>query len=391
MKFSEVIGQEHTIERLRQLADADHLPHALMLCGPQGSGKMALALALASYLLGEKDNPADADDFFMAPVTQADLARKNAEAMLSKWEHPDLHFTYPVIKKAGTAADYPVVSEDFIHEWREMLLESPYFTFDEWLERMRTGTQQARIFVAESDSLMHKLSLKSSLGGYKVSVIWLAEYMKPECANKMLKLLEEPPAQTKFILVVERPELLLETIRSRVQRIDVKPIDGNSLEHALQSKRGLDADTARRIARMANGNWNKATELLAGESESNQYFEEYKILMRMAYLRHVKELKQWSERVHADYGRERQRAMLAYFQRLTRENFMYNFHHPELNYMTQEEENFAKNFASYINEKNVVEMNELFEQAGREIAQNTTAKIVLFDMALNIIMLLLRK
>ena len=391
MKFSEVIGQEHIIERLRQLADSDRLPHALMLCGPQGSGKMALALSLASYLLGEKDTEDNNDDFFMSPVTQADLARKNAEAMLKKWEHPDLHFTFPVIKKPNTPSDFPMVSEEYIKEWREMLLESPYFTFDEWLERMHTTSQQARIFVSESDNLMHKLSLKSSLGGYKVSIVWLAEYMKADCANKMLKLLEEPPAQTKFILISEHPELLLETIRSRVQRIDVKPIDSNHLEQALQAQRGLDTDTAHRIARMANGNWNKAIDLIAGESESNLFFEEYKQLMRMAYMRRVKELRQWSEHAASDYGRERLRAMLTYFQRLTRENFMFNFQQPELNYMTLEEENFAQKFAKYIHEKNIIEMNELFERCSREIAQNTTPKIVLFDMALNIIMLLLRK
>ncbi len=391
MKFSEVIGQHQLIARVRKLVDEDRLPHALMLCGEAGRGKMALALALASYLLGEKDTEDAGEDFFMGPITQEQMARKNTEAMLRKWEHPDLHFTFPVIKMPNTSADHPCVSEDYMKEWRQMLLESPYFTFEEWLERMNVTTQQARIFVAESDSLFHKLSLKSNIGGYKVSLIWLPEYMKPECANKMLKLLEEPPAQTVFLLVCEHPEQLLETIRSRVQRIDVKRIEQTDMEQALQQRRGLEPDTATRIARMAAGNWNKAVELIAGENESTAFFEEYKTLMRLVYQRRVKELSEWSSRIHEDYGRERLRALLHYFQRMTRENFMFNFGKPELCYMTAEEEDFARKFAKFVNEANVVEMDELFEQSAMEIAQNTTPKIVLFDMTLQLIILLLRK
>lgn len=250
MKFSEVIGQQALAARLKQLVDENRLPHALMLCGPEGCGKKALALALASYLLGEREENFDADDF-MRVETQEDIVRKNNCAMLRKWEHPDLHFTYPIVKPAGTSADYPMLSEEYIKEWRELLLESPYFSFDEWLERMHTENQQARIFVSESDSLMHKLSLKSSQGGYKVNLIWLPEYMKDDCANKMLKLLEEPPQQTIFILVSEHPERLLETIRSRVQRIDVKQLTVDDISTTLQQQRGIEADTARRIARMA--------------------------------------------------------------------------------------------------------------------------------------------
>ena len=390
MKFSEVIGQQALAARLKQLVDEHRLPHALMLCGPEGCGKKALALALASYLLGEREENFDADDF-MRVETQEDIVRKNNCAMLRKWEHPDLHFTYPIVKPAGTSADYPMLSEEYIKEWRELLLESPYFSFDEWLERMRTENQQARIFVSESDSLMHKLSLKSSQGGYKVNLIWLPEYMKDDCANKMLKLLEEPPQQTIFILVSEHPERLLETIRSRVQRIDVKQLTADDICTTLQQQRGIEADTARRIARMAGGNWLKAVEMLSGESETLEYFEEFKTIMRLAYQRRVKELRLWSEHIQKDYGRERQRSMLDYFRRLVRENFVFNFEQPELNYMTQEEENFARNFARFINEANVVDMDLLFEKAQRDIAQNTTAKIVLFDMALQLIVLLIRK
>lgn len=391
MKFSEVIGQQQLAARLQKMVNENRLPHALMLSGPEGCGKKALALALASYLLGEREQVAVDEDSFMTMESTSDLARRNAEAMLRKWEHPDLHFTYPVVKPAGTSAEYPILSEEYIKEWRELLLESPYFSFDEWLERMRTENQQARIFVSESDNLLHKLSLKSSQGGFKVNLIWLPEYMKDDCANKMLKLLEEPPQQTVFILVSENPERLLETIRSRVQRIDVKQLSVEDITVALTEKRGIESDTARRIARMANGNWLKALELLSGESETQDYFEEFKQVMRLAYQRKVKELRLWSEHIQKDYGRERQRHMLDYFRRMVRENFMFNFQQPELNYMTLEEEQFSQNFARFINEANVIDMDLLFEKAQRDIGQNTTAKIVLFDMALQLIVLLIRK
>lgn len=380
MKFSEVIGQEDAKKRLLQMVDEGRLPHAMMLCGPRGSGKMALALAFASYLLGERDGEDD------NPFSQS----FHVEAMLAKWAHPDLHFTYPVIRPAGTSSDHKMTSDDFIAEWHAMLQKGPYFSMDTWLQYMGTVNQQALIGAGESDELTRKLSLKSSQGGYKVSLIWLPERMNQECANKLLKLLEEPPLKTVFIMVCESPELLLETIRSRTQRIDIRRIDEQDIEHALLNRRGLEPDMAHRIARLANGSWLKALETLDADNEETQFLEDFKQLMRMAYTRNVKELKKWSETVAA-YGRERQRRLLDYFMRQVRENFMYNFKAAELNYMTIEEEAFAKNFARFINEANVIEINELFQRAMRDIGQNANSKIVFYDLALQMIVLLIKK
>ena len=166
MKFSEVIGQKEVQERLMQMVKEERLPHAMMLCGPQGSGKMALAVAFASYLLGE-DN-----------------------AMVQKLEHPDLHFTYPTIKLPSMSSDHKPVSDDFAREWHELIMQGPYFTLDQWLTAIGAENQQAIITAGESDDLVRKLSLKSSQGGYKVSIIWLPERMNQECANKLLKLIE---------------------------------------------------------------------------------------------------------------------------------------------------------------------------------------------------------
>ena len=255
---------------------------------------------------------------------------------------------------------------------------------------MNAANQQAQIGVGESDLLMRRLSLKSSQGGYKVVIIWLPERMNAECANKMLKLLEEPPAETVFIMVCEEPGMLIETIRSRAQRIDVRRIDDASIERALIERRGIDADAARRLARAAGGSWLSALEELDADGEKRQFFDLFVSLMRLAYMRKIKELRQWSDTAAA-LGREKQRRMLAYFLRLVRENFMYNFHDPQLCYMTRDEENFARNFAPYINEANVIEMSELMNRAMRDIGQNANAKIVLFDMATHVIVSLIRK
>ncbi len=378
MTFDEVIGQKEAKARLLQMESEQRLPHAIMLCGPAGCGKMALALAFASHLLTDGNPQA------------TDIQRRQAEAMLSKWEHPDLHFTYPVIRPAGTSAEHKMTSDDFGREWHEMLMKGPYFTLDQWLSEMDAANQQATIGVGQSDELLRKLSLKSSQGGYKISIIWLPERMNQECANKLLKLLEEPPTQTVFILVCQEPELLLETIRSRVQRIDIKKIDTDSIRQALIEQRGIDEDSAMRIARLANGSWLNALSELDASNENHLFFDMFVMLMRLAYMRNIHDLKKWSETA-AGYGREKQKRMLSYFLRLVRENFMYNFRKPELVYMSQEEENFARNFARFINEANVVEISELLQRCIRDISQNANGKIVFFDLCLKIIVLLIQK
>ena len=379
MNWSEVIGQEDIKQKLTSMVDDEHVPHAMILCGPYGCGKMAMAMAMASYLLTEgsvRINP--------------QFNKANSEAMLGQWEHPDLHFSFPTIKRAGMSADHQPVSGDYAKEWRQMLMQGPYFNISQWMDYMDAANQQAIITGAESDELARKLSLKSSLGGYKVAVIWLPERMNLTSANKLLKLLEEPPHQTIFIMASEEPEKLLDTIKSRTQRIDMKRLTNKDICDALVQLRGIDEAAAQRIARLANGNWMNALDALNTSNENRQFFDMFTMLMRLAYTRNIKELKKWSEAVAA-YGREKQRRMLVYFIGQVRENFMYNFRNPELTYMTVEEENFSKKFSPFINELNVIEISELMERANRDIGQNANAKIVMFDMALKMIVLLLRK
>ena len=360
-----------------RMVDEDRLPHAIMLTGPQGAGKLALAIGFAKVLLSQGGETS----MFGEPVESP---------MLRKLEHPDLHFTYPTIKLPSMSADHKPVSDDFAREWHELVMAGPYFTMNEWLELMGGENQQAIITAGESDELVRKLSLKSSQGGYKVSIVWLPERMNQECANKILKLLEEPPSQTIFLMVCNEPEKLLETIRSRVQRIDVKKIATEDIRQELMEKRGLTEDEAQRISRMANGSWLKALEMLSADSENELFLDMFQTLMRLSYQRKVKDLKTWSERM-ASLGREKQKRFLDYFLRLVRENFMYNFKQEELCYMTQREEDFAKNFARFINEANVLPIYDLINKAIRDIGQNANAKIVFYDMALQMIVLLIQK
>ena len=379
MKRNEVIGQEEVWQRLTEMVREERLPHAIMLCGPQGCGKMALALAFASYLVCQNR---DGHNEACGECKQC--------KMLEKWGHPDLLFSYPTIKTPAMGSEHKPVSEDFAEEWRNMISRSPYFNIEQWMTEIGAENQQAIITAGESDELNRKLSLKSSQGGYKVSVIWLPERMNIECANKILKLIEEPPSHTVFIMVSENPDNLLETIRSRVQRIDVKKTDNESIQKALVSKYGITEDDAMRVARLANGDWLTAVGELTADSGNKDFLADFQSLMRIAYQRNVRDLKRWSDNINS-YGREKQKRFLTYFLRLIRESFMYNFQQPDLSYLTSQEEAFTANFARFVNENNILQINELANKAIRDISQNANGKIVFFDMALQMIVLLIQK
>lgn len=363
MDFTDIIGQQEMARRLTSLADGQRLPHAMMLCGPDGAGKMALAVALACHILNQ------------------------GAYRVRGVKHPDLHFSFPTIKLKKWNAEYKPISDDFIEQWYEMMEKGPYFSLAQWMEAMGAENQQGIITVGEANELTKRLTMKSNQGGWKISIIWLPERMNLECANKMLKLIEEPPTQTLFIMVCREPERLLETIRSRVQRFDVRPIATDDLRQALMTRRMLDEEEAGRIARLANGNWLAAMEELDAGNENRLFFDYFVALMRKAYTKDLKDLKRWSESVAA-MGREEQKRLLAYFLRMAREAFMYNFHNPALSYMTREEEEFCKKFARFVNEGNILGFQELYQTALRDIGQNANAKMVFFDITLKVAVLL---
>lgn len=345
--FPNVIGQEATKRRLVESVVADRLPHAIMLCGPQGAGKLALAVDFARLLMCQN---LSAEGAPCGECLNCKMARK--------LEHPDLHFTYPIVRGTRVKEPKDAVSDTYIREWRDMLLQNPYSNLNDWLERMKADNSQAQYYVAEADNIQRKLSLKSNQGGRKVMVVWLPEKMNQETANKLLKLFEEPPAATVFILVSEEPDMVLGTIQSRVQRINIPPLS-----------RQLHADASR-------------------SSSNGMFLDLYIMLMRLAYQRKVKDLRDWADQI-SKMGREPQKQFLQFCQQQLRENFVYNFCLPELSDQTEAEAQFSRNFARFINEYNVIPMMSELTRAENDIAQNVNAKMVFFDLAIKTITLLI--
>lgn len=375
MFFKDVIGQEEAKQYLIREVKGGKIAHAKLLCGGEGTGKLPLAIAYARYLSCE--HPGEQDACGICPNC----------TKYNKLAHPDLHFAFPVIKKKSNK---DTVSDDFLPEWRELLGNTPYFNLSIWLKEMGAENQQAQIYVKESDEIFRKLSLKSSQGGYKVIIIWLPEKMNVECSNKLLKLLEEPPLQTVFLLVSEEPDTLLTTIQSRTQRFQLHGISEKDMAEALTNKFGLQETDAASIAHRSEGNYLKALETIHLSDEGRLFFELFISLMRLSYQRKIREMKQWSETV-ATMGRERQKNFLTYCQRMIRENFIYNFHAPSLVYLNNEEQNFSSRFAPFVNEKNVMGIMEELSEAQRHIEQNVNARMVFFDFALKMIVLLVQK
>ena len=372
MYFKDIIGQDEVVALLRAAVAEGRIPHAQLICGGEGVGKLVLAIAYARYLCCTHRNSEDA-------CGECPSCKK-----FDKLVHPDLHFTFPVYKKDPNRGP---LSDDFIDKWRQAVAENPYMKLNQWMDHIGTENQQGLIYTSQGDEVIRKLTLKSSEGGYKVMIVWMAEKMNAECSNKLLKMIEEPPAQTIFLLVAETPDLLLPTIQSRVQRLTLRPIEEDVMARALCERFGLvDAD-ARQVAHASAGNWLQAMETIHLGSHAKEYIELFMTLMRKSYARDLKGMRQWADSV-AGMGREPQKNFLIYCQRMIRESFICNFHRPEINYMNMEEANFTSRFAPFVNEKNIFGIMDELSEAQRHIEQNVSGKMVFFDLALKMIMLL---
>lgn len=372
MFFKDVIGQEEAKQKFILEVREGRIPHAQLICGPEGTGKLPLAIAYARYLCCTNRGESDA------------CGQCPSCVKFNKLTHPDLHFVFPIVKNAKAKKD---VCDDYIFQWREFVNSQPYFRLSHWLKEINAENSQAIIYTKESDEILRKLSLKSSEGGYKVVIMWLPERMHPTCANKLLKLLEEPPEKTVFLLVSEEPDLILQTILSRSQRVNIRKIKEESIIEALKDKYGLQEQDAVSVARIANGDYIKAMETIHLNEESRLFFDLFVNLMRLSYQRKIREMKLWSEQV-AGMGRERQKSFLEYCQRMLRENFIFNLHEQQLSYMNPEEANFALRFSPFINERNVMGLMHELNEAQRHIEQNVNAKMVFFDFSLKMIVLL---
>ncbi|MBR4434029.1 MAG: DNA polymerase III subunit delta, partial [Bacteroidaceae bacterium] len=307
---------------------------------------------------------------------------------MNKLVHPDVHFMMPVFKReSGRNADTYPQSDDFIYDFRDALLANPYLELGEWMHAAGAENQQGELYAAQANELIRKLSFRSSEGGRRVVIVWMPERMNESCANKLLKLIEEPPSETVILMVSDDAERVLPTIQSRTLRINFRPLSEVEIAQALTERYSLAADVAAELAHTAGGSWTRAMHLLDAEDDTRLYTELFIRLMRLAYGRKLKELKDWSDEV-AKIGRASQREFLAYAQRMTRESFVANFRTPALNYMNNDEAAFTARFAPFVDEGNIMGITELLADAQRDIEGNVNAKMVFFDLSLRMIILL---
>lgn len=380
--FANVIGQQNIKKRFIRSVQEQRIPHAQLLHGHPGVGKLALAIAYAQYISCKSRNETDACGVCPSCVKYQHLA------------HPDLHFVFPIIKPPSKTT---VVSDDFLAEFREILIENPYFGVNDWYEKIGDGAKQGMIYSNESSEIIRKLSLKTYESDYKVMIIWLPELMHESCANKVLKILEEPPEFTVFLLVSDNPDKIITTILSRTQHVKVPRLSETDIADALEESYPDQSPTEiQNAARIADGSLLKAKNLMNDSEALKQNFDRFVEIMRLAWMvgnrkdhNSLKTLKKWSDDIaSAEVGRERQKQFLGYAQSMVRENFIHNLQQPELNYMTDYEMKFSANFSPFINERNVEDLVAEFALAERQIEQNTNAKMIFFDLVLKIIMLL---
>ncbi|GHU87857.1 DNA polymerase III subunit delta [Bacteroidia bacterium] len=377
MKFSDVIGQERLKNRLIRSVQSDQIPHAQLLHGNEGVGALPMAIAYARYL--NCTNRRAEDSCGSCPSC----------IKYNKYAHPDLHFVFPIVKKkkSSGASDKETICDDYISEWREFLNRNAYFKLSSWLNYIHADNAQGTIYTAESNSILKKLNLKVYEAEYKIMIIWLPEKMQEECANKLLKILEEPYEKTIFLLVSEDPERVLATIRSRSQSLHVPPIDGESLAKAIAAKYNLPEDEMISIVHLSNGSYIKAGEVLENNEENEEFLDLFITIMRNCWTRNIRNMKAKGD-YFSSMGREWQKNFLSYAQHMIRENFAYRLHSKDINYMNSSESDFSVKFSTYVNERNVIELMEELESAARHIEQNVNPKMIFLDLSMKIAVLL---
>ena len=381
MFFSDIVGQETLKEQLVQTVRENRISHARLFLGPEGSGSLPLAIAYAQYVNCTVRGECEPCGKCLSCVK------------FNKLAHPDLHFVFPVVKPgSGKAA----VSDLFIKEWRETVIANPYLTYNQWLERMDSENKQGGIFVEESKEILNKLSFKTYEAEYKIMIIWLAEKMNRQTANKLLKILEEPPDKTLFLLIAESADQILPTILSRTQISRVPKIDTQSLADYLASDESLQCDHRKALstARISNGNLAAALRILQSTEESDLFLEMFTSLMRTCWSvwskkQAILDLLECCDKI-TQMSREQQKAFLLYCLRMVRENFALNRQQPSLAFLTDSENNFSEKFNPFIHPGNVFQLTNELNTAHYHIESNGNANLVFLDLACKIVTLMRR-
>jgi len=376
MKFADIAGNSAVKHKLAATVDGGRVSHAWLFEGADGNGALALAVAYGQYLCCPKK--ANGDSCGTCPSC----------VKYQKLIHPDLHFVYPVVSSPKFSKP---VSDDYIKEWRTFLAETNYHDIDEWLNRLSSDNKQAGIFAQESQNIIKKLNYKSFEAEYKVMVIWMPEKMNPSASNKLLKMIEEPPAKTVFILVSNHAESVLKTIQSRTQLVKIPKIDAQSMFEALKATYNFADDKTKEIVRLADGNFLRAKEVADSQADTvSEYFNLFADMMRHSYTMNVSELLDWADSV-TKLGRERQKIFIDYALRLIRENFILTIlpeKRESLVYLTDKESAFAEKFHKFIHQKNINHITNEFNLAHKHIERNGYEKLIFLDLALKTAQLL---
>lgn len=382
MQFSEILGQEHIKSHLTKSADLGRIPHAQLFVGPEGSGTLPMAIAYAQYIICSNQNGENSG------------SNEACNLKFQKTSHPDLHFIYPTVSTEDVKTKPKSI--DFITEWRQFLEYNPYGSLFDWYQMLGVKNKQGEIRVDDAQEILKLLALKSYEGGYKIMIIWMADKLNIAASNKLLKLLEEPTDRTVFILISENEEDIIQTIRSRCQVLHFNGLSETVIAEALVSKENTNSKIALKIAHQAQGNYNKALQLLQPDSES-VFFEKWFVdWVRAAFKAKgnaaaIQDLIQWSEQI-AGLGRETQKKFLHFCIDMFRQALLLNYQTPTLVYMEPQVEKFKlENFAPFVNGNNINDIFKELSEAMYHIERNGNAKIILTDLSIKLTRLIHKK
>ncbi|MCB0480940.1 MAG: DNA polymerase III subunit delta' [Flavobacteriales bacterium] len=370
MWYKEIIGQKSIVHQLDDALKNNRIAHAQLFIGKAGSGTLQLALAYIKAIVGHVRN----GEF----LEQGDAI---SCGKMDRFIHPDVHFVYPVNKTNEISSD-KLTSDNFIEHWRTLVSKNPFIDIHDWYQQIGIGNKQGLISVNESSDILKKLSLKPFEGDYKVMLIWLPEKMNSSAANKLLKILEEPPSKTVFILVSENADQIIPTILSRTQIIRVPPLATEDIEQALLAQQASPTDAAQ-IARLSNGDFNRALSLVNNDGASAVIQEKFREWMRLCFAKKVAELLKWSESFSKN-TREDIKTFLEYGLHLFRESLIMNYGSEEVLKTAPNEEAFLLKFAPFVNQANCITFINEFEKAIRDIERNANGKILFFDLSIKV-------